>query len=90
MRTNGLNAGVTTEDVIARLREWERRYSFEIVGAGFDWVEAHFKKVPEDLAAFAQEVVAFSPGVLVGVGEETVEEYTEWMRRAKEFVLWWD
>jgi hypothetical protein len=49
MQTNGEEYEITTEDIIERLKEWEKRYPFEIIGAENEWVEIEFRTVPQDL-----------------------------------------
>ena len=90
MRTADINGDQTNEDVIARLKEMEQRYSFYVVGANHDWVECRLKKFPADWATFTQEVISFAPDSY-GQGDfEDEEHYTTAMRRAKAFQLWWD
>lgn len=87
--TNGINHDLTTEEVIARLREWDARFGLRIVGASGDWVEAEFVRQPDDMLAFAREVYAFCPDV-VDQGTGDVEALAEEMRRTNTLYLWWD
>jgi hypothetical protein len=64
LRTDGANYEVYTDDLIARLKAWEVRCAFRIVGADADWVELEFVSLPADLAAFAEEVYAFCPDTI--------------------------
>ncbi|OGF64677.1 MAG: hypothetical protein A2Y62_08265 [Candidatus Fischerbacteria bacterium RBG_13_37_8] len=89
MQTNGANYDLSTEDVIAKLKEWEARYPFELFGADFDWVEVDLKEVPSDIEAFAHEVHEFCPDV-VEQGTETVEALADEISRRKKIYLWWD
>lgn len=89
MSTNGANYGLYTDEVIARLREWDARYGVRITGAWGDWVEAGFVRPPPDMLAFAREVYDFCPDV-VDQGTETVEALAEEMRRSSTVFLWWD
>ena len=56
---DGGNYDVSTDDIRARLRSWEDRCRFEIVGADRDWVAVVFDSLPPDLCAFAEEVYWF-------------------------------
>ncbi len=89
MQTNGDDYDITNEDVIERLMEWEKRYPFDILGAGNDWVEIEFKSVPADLKAFAQEVYDFSPDV---VDQEmgSIEELIRQIKSTKRLMLFWE
>ena len=62
MHTDGDDYGISNEDVIERLKDWEKSSPFDIIGADNDWVEIEFKTLPKDLKAFVEEVYDFSPG----------------------------
>lgn len=62
--TNGANFELDTEDIVARLAQWEKRCRLHIVGAGFDWLDLQFDTLPDDLQAFAEEVYEFCPDTL--------------------------
>ncbi|CEG11029.1 conserved exported hypothetical protein [groundwater metagenome] len=87
--TNGINYGIENKDVIDKLKEWEKRYPFEILGADFDWIEAEFKTVPEDMDSFVEEVYEFCPDI-VNQGINTFENLSKEMRETKRLYLWWD
>jgi hypothetical protein len=90
MRTADRNGDKTTEDVIAHLKQWEQRYPFDLWGANEDWVLARFRKLPEDMLAFAQEVIAFAPDVYGQADWEDEEHFARALRRERGFYLWWD
>lgn len=64
MNTQGNDHPLSHEELFAKLKEWEQRYPFEILGGSGDWIEFEFKAVPEDLDAFAQEVYEVCPDVV--------------------------
>jgi hypothetical protein len=67
--SDGANYGISTEDILARLRAWESLCSFDIVGASTSWVALEFRTLPEKICAFAEEVYLFCPdSVEQGVG----------------------
>jgi hypothetical protein len=88
--TQDVNGGRTTDEIIRVLREWESRYPFRITGAGPDWVEARFRKNPEDMLAFAQEVIRLAPDSYAQGDYEDEGSFAAAMRRARSFYLWWD
>ncbi|MBM4034828.1 MAG: DUF4253 domain-containing protein [Planctomycetes bacterium] len=88
-RTNGTNYGHDTAKVIAKLKEWEARYPFDILGADFDWVEIQFREVPKDLDAFVRQAYAFCPDT-VDQGTETLAALAAGIRRTRRLFLWWD
>ncbi|MBE9174886.1 DUF4253 domain-containing protein [Synechocystis salina LEGE 06155] len=63
-QTNGINCDITTEDLIAKLQEWDRQYGIEISEVAFDSLIVHFKELPADLTALAQEIYEFCPDVI--------------------------
>ncbi len=89
MHTDGDEYDITNQDVIDRLREWEKISSFDIIGADYDWVEIEFKRLPKDLKAFAEEVYDFSPDA-VDEGPGTVEGLIGDLKRTSRLFLLWD
>ncbi len=89
MGTNGWNYDISPEMVIARLKAWDARFGLVLHGVGFDWLEARFKRPPENLLEFAKEVYAFCPDV-VDQGTGTVDGLAKDMRRTNTLFLWWD
>jgi len=89
MHTNGDEDDVSHEDVIAKLKQWEKRSRFEIVGAENDWVEIEFRTMPQDLKAFAEDVYEFSPDT-VNEGTGSVAELVKDISMTKRLVIWWN
>jgi hypothetical protein len=89
MHTNGDDDDVSHEDVIAKLKQWEKRIRFEIVGAENDWVEIEFRTMPQDLKAFAEDVYEFSPET-VDEGTGSLAELVKDISATKRLVLWWN
>jgi hypothetical protein len=91
MHTNGDDDDVSNEDVIAKLKQWEKRIRFEIVGAENDWVEIEFRTMPQDLKAFAEDVYEFSPDTVdEDEGTGSLAELVKDITATKRLVLWWD
>lgn len=89
MHTDGSHYDILNEDVIERLKEWERTSPFTILGADNDWVEIEFKKLPKDLKAFAEEVYDFCPDA-VDQGPGSPAELARDIRLTRKLFLWWD
>jgi hypothetical protein len=89
MHTNGDDDDVSHEEVIAKLKQWEKRIRFEIVGAENDWVEIELRTMPQDLKAFAEEVYELSPAT-VDEGTGSVAELVKDISATKRLVLWWN
>jgi len=89
MQTNGDDYDISNQDIIDRLKEWEKCCSFDIIGAENDWVELEFKSLPEDLKAFAEEVYEFSPDA-VDQGWGSVDGLIKEIKKTNRLFLWWD
>jgi hypothetical protein len=89
MHTDGSHYNILNEDVIERLKEWERTAPFTIIGADNDWVEIEFKKLPGDLKAFTEEVYDFCPDA-VDQGPGTAAGLAREIRQTRRLFLWWD
>lgn len=89
MHTNGDEDDISHEDVVETLKEWEKKHSFDIIGAEHDWVEIEFKVLPANVKAFAEEVYDFSPDV---VDEDlgTVQELVRDLQATKRLLMWWE
>lgn len=84
-RSNGGNYDVSTDDVITRLKEWETRCKFEIVGAASAWVAVQFVTLPENVCTFAEEVYRFCPDTVdQGVGLMNERDHPEEFAAARE------
>jgi len=87
--TDGINYGHTNAQVIAKLKEWEKRYPFTILGASMDWVQLELAGVPPDCDDFAKEVYHFCPDI-VDQGTGSVGELAQEIRKSRRLFLWWD
>ena len=92
LRVQQTNAGyydITTESIIERLKTWQARYPFTLLGAGFDWVEAELLESPGHPEALARSVALFAPDV-VKQGTGTVEKLARGIEHTRRLYLWWD
>ncbi len=89
MQTNGENNDISNEDVIARLREWEKGSPFEIIGAENDWIEIEFKKLPKNPRSFVEDLEDFCPDAVEG-GASTEEELVKEIQKTRRLYLSWD
>lgn len=64
LRISAANYDLGTEDIVAKLKDWRTRFSYEIVGAGLSSVEILFHTLPDDMDAFARELYDFCPDLL--------------------------
>jgi len=78
--TNGINCGLTTDDVVKKLEQWDARYTIEISEIDNDRLNVKFFELPDDLAALAREIYDFCPDVIeqgFGVMDEMVNMMEE-------------
>ncbi|RFB11406.1 DUF4253 domain-containing protein [Bacillus sp. HNG] len=90
LQTNGDNYDISNDDVISKLKQWNNRFPFSIIGADFDWIEAEFLVAPSDqhIQSFAKEMYEFCPDI-VEQGTGNIEELIEEIKETKKFYLWW-
>jgi len=87
MGTGGPAYDLSPPRVLAKLRDWNRRYGVQLIGAGHDWVEVRLQRLPAQLHRFAVEVVEFCPDV---VGDmESVDRLGEELRLTRTLHLAW-
>ena len=89
MYTNGDDDDISHEDVLDRLKEWEKKYPFDIIGAEHDWVEIEFRVLPANIKAFAEEIYDFSPDI-VDDDMGTVQELAKDLQTTKRLLMWWE
>jgi hypothetical protein len=87
MGTGGPAYDLSPPRVLAKLRDWDRRYGVQLIGAGHDWVEVRLQRLPERLRRFAVEVVEFCPDVVGDV--ESVDRLGEELQLTRTLHLAW-
>lgn len=87
--TNGINYGIENDSVIKTLKNWNEQHPFQIIGAGFDYIEAVFIVPPTDIKTFAKKVYEFCPDI-VEQGTGTIEKLEEELEMTGVLYLWWD
>jgi hypothetical protein len=63
-KTHAYTADLGTEQIIDRLKEWDKLYGLKFIGAGYNWVKAELVRTPDDVSLFSREVLEFCPDVL--------------------------
>jgi hypothetical protein len=89
MHTAGDQYDISSEDVIGRLKDWEKTSPLDIIGAGNDWVEIEFRTLPRDLKAFVEEVYDFCPDA-VDEGPGTTADLARDIQQTKKLFLLWE
>ncbi|WP_438433969.1 DUF4253 domain-containing protein [Gorillibacterium sp. sgz500922] len=88
-QTDAANYDLSTEDIVTKLKELDRRYGLRIYAAQTDSVGFELKKQPSDVQAFAEELYAFCPD-LVDQGVGSLEHLTDYLKDHRDLHLWWD
>src|SRR5580698_964600 len=68
--TNGENYDISTEDIIARLKEWQGLCEFTLGEVDSSTVELKFETLPEDLDEFLAEAYELCPDLVADDLEE--------------------
>ncbi len=89
MHTNGEEYDISHEDVIDRLKAWEKEYPFDIIGAENDWVEIEFRRLPADIRELAGEIYDFCPN-LVDDDKGSIQELIQDLQATKRLLLSWE
>jgi len=88
-KSDAVNFGMVTEDLIKKLTEYDRTYGIDIFHAETDTIEFKFSKPPADMRGFCKDLYKFCPDI-VDQGVGTVEALENEIRRSQEVLLWWD
>ncbi|MEO3946051.1 DUF4253 domain-containing protein [Gorillibacterium sp. CAU 1737] len=88
-QTDAANYDLSTEDIITKLKELDRRYGIRIYAAETECVGFELLKQPSDIEAFAEELYAFCPD-LVDQGVGTMEQLIAYLKEDRYLHLWWD
>ena len=89
VQTNGINWEIDNDSVINIVKKFDKKYSLDLVGAGFDWCEFIINNNVEDWLTFAKEAYKVCPDI-VEQGTGTVEKLADEMKRTKRLYFWWD
>lgn len=88
-RTDGVNYGLDTTAIVAKLREYDDACGITITHAETDTVEFDLARTPADLAAFATDLYDLCPdAVEQGVGN--VADLAASIAIDGSIFLWWD
>ena len=88
--TNGENYDVSTKDIIARLKKWQKLCSFKVTGADYNKLTLEFDELPKDIQSFLEDASDLCPD-LVQIDESVDFPLLEkGMKKTKKLTLWWD
>ncbi|MFA6210528.1 MAG: DUF4253 domain-containing protein [Candidatus Obscuribacterales bacterium] len=92
--TNGTNYGLSNEDVIEKLKYWDKKYGVTVVEATFESMKVSFKKLPADLSELCTEFFLFCPDIEMSTDEHSnaarMRSMADSLRQNKVMSFWWD
>jgi hypothetical protein len=87
--TDGINYDITNDSLISIIKNFDKKYSLELIGASGDWCEFVIHNEPKSWTQFAKEVYKICPDV-VDQGAGTVQALADEMKKTKRLYFWWD
>lgn len=88
-QTDACNYGLRTEDLVARLKDYDAKMGIDIISAVTDTIEFDRLSDPADLASFCDDLYDFCPDI-VNQGTGSVDALETEIRASKRVFLWWD
>lgn len=86
--TQDPRSGKSTDDLRETLQRWDQRYGVDVLRAKENVVVFRLERVPEEFAAFVQELNAFCPAA--AVPEERLGAFQRSVRENGTITLWWE
>lgn len=87
--TDGINYGLTTEDIVRRLKEWDQKFGIDVWQAETDTLQMDLKREPDNMRTFSPELYKFCPDIVdQGVGD--LDSLQKEIRKQQAIYLWWD
>lgn len=88
-RSDAVNYGMETDDLIRKLTDYDRAYGINIFHAETDTIEFTLLRLPADMTGFCKDLYKFCPDI-VEQGTGSVEALEREIRNTREVFLWWD
>jgi len=82
--TNGINFDINTEDVLAKVKNWDSRFGLKFYGIGFDFLLLKVVDKNIDLKNISKEINEFCPD------NEDLDHLEKELKTNQEIFLWWD
>jgi hypothetical protein len=87
--TDGINYDITNDSLISIIKNFDKKYSLELIGASGDWCEFIIHNEPKNWIEFAKEAYKVCPDI-VEQGAGTIQALAEEMKKTKRLYFWWD
>lgn len=88
-RTDAVNYGMLTEDLIAWFEESESEIKIDIVQASTDTIFGLVLEGPKDMDSFVEKLYEFCPDI-VDQGAGNIDDLREMVGDYRSLYLWWD
>jgi hypothetical protein len=88
--TNGDNYDISTEDIIKRLKKWQKICSFRITGVDYNAMTLKFDVLPRDIKAFVRDAYDLCPDLVQFEEETDLPGYEKQLPKTKKLDFWWD
>lgn len=88
-RTDAVNYGMTTNDLIAWFESHQEQIEVDIMQASTDMIFGKVLSGPEDMDSFVEELYEFCPDI-VDQGSGNIADLREMLGERRVLFLWWD
>ena len=88
--TNGENYDVSTDDIIARFKKWQKLCSFRITSADYNTVKLKFETLPKNINAFVRDAYDLCPDLCQIDDDLELPMLEKQLAKTKKLMLWWD
>jgi hypothetical protein len=87
--TDGINYNITNDSLITIIKDLDKKYSLELIGASGDWCEFFIHNDPPSWTDFGNEIYKICPDI-VDQGAGSIEAMVEEVKKTKRLYFWWD
>lgn len=88
-KTDGVNYGLNTDDIIERLREIDEEHPFELTSCMHNAVGGKFKVPVDDAKELARTLFDFCKDIVDGELIADTDDLAKEIERTRSFYLWW-
>lgn len=89
IETNGINYDIDNDSVVSIMRDLDKKYQFDLIGANGEWCEFTIKSEDVDWKKLAEDAYRVCPD-LIDQGEGSLEDLVTSMQQTKRLYFWWD
>lgn len=89
IETNGINYDIDNDSVVSIMRDFDKKYQLDLIGANGEWCEFIIKGENVDWKKLAEEAYRVCPDI-VDQGVGSLEDLVTSMQQTKRLYFWWD